>query len=330
MDISLIKKSAEEIITEEELAEVIKKKRPRAYLGFAPTGKLHIGYFIPAVKMRDFLNSGFDVTFLIADLHAHLDDLKTPWELLNARSEYYERAFRAMLKAIGANVGKVKFVRGSHFQYDKKYVEDLLRLAATVTLSRAKRAAAEIVRFGKEPKLGGFIYPLMQAVDVPALKADVAFGGIDQRGPYMFAREVLPLLGYKKPVCVFTPLLPGLGGEKMSASVPHSRVDIFDSEEDVKKKMERAFCPPRVERNGVLAFFKHVIFRLKNNIIVEREKKYGGDISYTDYTELEKDYIAKKIHPIDLKRALAKEINILLTAVREEFGDTEIVKRAYP
>ena len=329
MTVELIMKNTEEIVTEGELKKIAKKKRPKAYIGFAPTGKLHIGYFIPAVKMKDFLDAGFEVTFLIADLHAHLDDLKTPWKLLDARSEYYEKSFRAMLKAIGADVGKVKFTRGSDFQYEKKYVEDMLRLAALVTMNRSKRAAAEIVRFGKEPKVGGFIYPLMQAVDVPALKADVAFGGIDQRGPYMLARDLLPELGYPKPAVVFTPLLPGLAGEKMSASVPHSKITIIDSKKDIDNKIAKAFCPLEVKGNGLLAFLKHVVFRLKNNISVERDKKYGGNVTYKSYEQLEKDYVGKKLHPNDLKSMVAKEINILLTAVRDEFKDMNLVKKAY-
>ena len=237
--LELIKTGVQEVVTDRELKDVLKKKSPTAYIGYAPTGKMHIGYFVPVMKMKDFIDAGFKVTFLTADLHAHLDDLKTPWELLDARSKYYEESIKAMLKAVGSDPKKVNFVKGSSFQYDKDYIRDVLRMAAVTTLSRSKRAAAEVVRFGKEPKVGGFIYPLMQAEDVNALKADVAFGGIDQRGPYMLARDILPMIGHNKPACVFTPLLPGLTGEKMSASVPHSKIDILDSDKDVANKIAR-------------------------------------------------------------------------------------------
>jgi tyrosyl-tRNA synthetase len=315
----------------EELQALSKKKKPTAYIGFAPTGKLHLGYYIPVMKMKDFIDAGFEVTFLLADLHAHLDDLKSPWELLDARSTYYEEGIKALLKSVGGDPKKVRFVKGSSFEKKERYAEDMLRLAAMVTLSRARRAAAEVVRFGEEPKLGGFIYPIMQALDVAHLKADVAFGGIDQRGNYMLARDFLPEIGYAKPVCVFTPLMPGLAGAgKMSASVPQSKIDILDSEKDVEQKILNAFCPPEVKDNGLLALFKHVIFRLRTKVTVERDAKYGGNAIFKNYEEMEKAYTGGKLHPMDLKKAAAKEINSLLDAVRKEFKNSDIVKKAYP
>lgn len=331
MDIGLIKTGTEEIVTEEELQALAKKKRPTAYLGFAPTGKLHLGYYIPVMKMKDFVDAGFDVTFLIADLHAHLDDLKTPWNLLDARSKYYEEGIKALFKSVGGDPSKVTFVRGSSFQKKEKYTEDMLRLAAMVTLSRARRAAAEVVRFGEEPKLGGFLYPIMQALDVAHLKADVAFAGIDQRGNYMLARDFLPEIGYAKPVCVFTPFIPSLAGAgKMSASVPQSKIDILDTEKDVEQKILNAFCPKAIEGNGVLSFLKYVVFRFEKQVTVERDKKYGGDVRFESYEELEKAYLEGNLHPMDLKRAAAKEINSLLDSVRKVFRDKELVRKAYP
>jgi tyrosyl-tRNA synthetase len=187
------------------------------------------------------------------------------------------------------------------------------------------------VRFGEEPKLGGFIYPIMQALDVPHLKADVAFGGVDQRGNYMLARDFLPEIGYKKPICVFTPLIPGLvSGGKMSASIPQSKIDILDAEKDVTEKISNAFCPPEVKENGLLAFSKHLIFRTRKTVTVERDKKFGGNVTFKSYEELEKAYVAGKLHPMDLKKSVAKEINALLSTVRKEFKRKDLVKKAYP
>lgn len=336
--LELVKRNTEDMVTEEEVRSILSsKKTPIAYIGYAPTGKLHIGYYAPLMKLADLLNAGFKITFLIADIHAHLDDLKSPWRLLDARSEYYEVGLKAMLKSIGADIRKVKFIRGTEFQLKEKYTEDVLRLAAQTTLSRSRRAAAEIVRFGDEPKLGGFIYPLMQAEDVHALGVDVAFGGIDQRGPYMLARDMLPGLGYQKPTCIFTPLLPGLvGAGKMSASVPESKIDILDDEKTVAKKITNAYCPPKeVEGNGVLAMLKHVIMPLKQDakkeFAIERPEKYGGPVKYKNYKSIENDFVNGKIHPMDIKAALAKELNALLTTVRKEMSGKEaLIKKAYP
>ncbi len=334
---NFIARNTQEIVTKKEFRELLEKeKKPVVYWGTAPTGKVHVGYYIPMIKLADFVRTGFKVKVLIADLHAHLDDLKTPWELLEHRSKYYELCVKAMLKSLGVNLKQIKFVRGSDFQLTPNYSRDLLRLVAIVTLNRSRRAASEVVRFKEDPKLGGFIYPLMQTLDVPYLEADVAFGGVDQRGIYMLSREILPEIGYKKPICVFNPMLPGLTGEKMSASVKKSKIDLLDSEEEVEMKINSAYCPKGiVEKNGVLAFVEHVIFPIKDNVnetfLIERSQKFGGNLEYKNYSELVKDYRKGVLHPLDLKKAVAREINVLLKVVRKEFENKkELVKKAYP
>ncbi len=337
----LVKRNTQEIVSEDELKGLLmEKKHPTAYIGYAPTGMLHLGHFLPMLKIRDFLKAGFNFKFLIANLHAHLDDQKTPWSLLDARSMVYEEMARSMLSSIDADMTKLKFVKGSDFQTEQQYSLDVLRMSALTTLSRVKRAASEVVRFGDEPKMGGFIYPLMQCEDVVALEADVAFGGIDQRGIYMLGRELLPELGYKKPLCVFSPLLPsftgGRMGGKMSSSENKGKVGLLDEESVVNKKVDNAYCPEGVvKENGVMAFVEYIIFPLKydqgKKFKIERNAKFGGDVEYTSYRELEKDFIKKELHPMDLKKAISRETNILLEPIRKNFSKKkDLLKEAYP
>ncbi len=78
-------------MTEEELVGLLKNKaEPVVYLGYAVTGRPHIGYIIPAMKIKDFANAGLKVKILLADLHAHLDNTKSPMELLDKRVEFYK------------------------------------------------------------------------------------------------------------------------------------------------------------------------------------------------------------------------------------------------
>jgi len=335
--LELIKRNTEEIIAGDELKELLnKKKSPVVYWGTAPTGKIHIGYYIPMMKIRAFLKAGFKVKVLIADLHAYLDDQKTLWNQLDIRSEYYKLAVKAMIDSLGVDSSKVEFVKGSDFQLDNEYVLNVLRMCGDVSLNRAKRAAAEVVRFTEEPKVGSFIYPLMQIADVVALKADVAYSGIDQRKIYMLGRELLPKLGYKKPLCVFTPMLPGLTGEKMSSSEESSKIELLDNEEDVSRKVKNSYCVAgEINGNGVMMFLKYVIMPLKEDdkksFLVERDKKFGGNLIYKNYGDLEKDFLSKKLHPQDLKIALAKEVNILLDIIRKKLKTKlDLVKKAYP
>ncbi len=331
----LIKRNTQEIVEEKELKELLKKKKnPTAYVGYAPTGLLHIGHLVPLLKIADFLRAGFKFTFLVADIHAYLDDKKSSWEQLAFRAKVYEELAKSAIKSLGVDPKNIKFVKGSDFQLEKDYQLDVLRFAGEVTFARVKRAASEVVRFGDAPKLGGFIYPLMQIEDITALNADVAFGGVDQRGIYMLGREVFPAVGRKKPTCVFGPLLPSLSGGKMggkmSASAGSStKISLLDSEKDISKKINSAFCVTgKVEENGLLELIKLVIMpRLKDaskKFIIKRPEKFGGNIEFGNYRQLEQAFADKQLHPMDLKKAVARELNDILAPVRKHFSSQKM------
>ena len=101
------------------------------------------------------------------------------------------------------------------------------------------------------------------------------------------------------------------------------------------KKIKGAECAEGIiEDNGVLAFTKYVIMVVKGDrgepFIVERPEKFGGNVKYMNYESLEKDFAAKKLHPLDLKTALAKEINNFLKPIRDKHKQLEkIAASAY-
>jgi tyrosyl-tRNA synthetase len=332
--LELIKRNTQEIITEKELKELLeKKKKPAVYLGTAVTGKPHIAYFLPMLKLADFLKAGFQVKLLLADLHGALDG--TPWDVLDKRYNYYAKVMPLMLKAIGADIKNFEIVKGSDFQMKKDYYFDVLKTSTESSINDCKRAAAEVVKFGDNPKLCGLIYPIMQALDEEYLKVDIQYGGVDQRKILMFAREFLPKVGYKARIEVMTPMIPGLIGKKMSASDPKSKVDLTDDEKTVKDKLKSAYCEEGVvEDNGVLAFLKYVILVIKGDknesFVIDRPEKFGGNLEFKTYEEIEKAYAAKELHPLDLKNAVAKEINILLKPFRDEIKEIQkLAKEAY-
>ena len=335
--LNLIKRNTEEILTEEELAELLKNKaEPVVYLGYAPTGRPHIGYMIPAMKIKDFVNAGLKVKILLADLHAYLDNTKSPVELLDKRVEFYKTELIALYKSIGADVSKIEFIKGSDYQLSREYSLDLYRLAAQVSAERAKHAAAEVVKFGDAPKLGGFLYPLMQTLDEEHLGVDIQYGGADQRKILGFAREAHPKIGQQKRVAIMTPMLLGITGGKMSASEPGSKIDLLDSEAEIGAKIKKAYCPEGdLQDNGIMVFMKYVLMVLKEDkgemLLVQRPDKFGGNVEYKNYAELEKDFTDKKLHPEDLKKALVGELVKILAPVREAMaGKGDLVKKAYP
>jgi len=317
----LIKRNTVEIITEEELKKLLKeKKKPSVYLGTAITGKPHLAYFAWIIKLADFLKAGFKVKILLADIHGALDN--TPWDILEERYKYYELAIKDMLSTVGMETKNVEIIKGSSFQLKKEYILDLLKLSSLVSVHDSRKAASDVVKNneGEQAKLSGLIYPLMQALDEEFLNVDIQYGGIDQRKIFVFARENLPKIGYKPRIEVMTPLIQGLTeGGKMSASILKSKVDLTDSDEEIKDKIKSAYCLEGDRNNGILDFINFVIMAVKEDkkekFIVKREKKFGGDISYKNYNEIEKDFVDKNLHPQDLKNTVAEEIIKLLNNV---------------
>ncbi len=332
--IDLILRNTVETITSSELDKLLRsQKTPSVYIGAAPSGKVHLGYYIQAVKLKDFIDAGLEVKYLLADIHAYLDDRKSPWNLTKARARYYKEAMTAILKSIGADTKKVKFVLGSSFQQKRDYIFDLYKIMGLVKLKRAMRASSEVVRQVDNPDLGSMNYALMQAIDVHHIGADIAYSGIDQRKIYMLAREEVSKLGHNKPVCLFTPLV-GLSknGGKMSASNSGSAIYLDDSPASVTKKISKAYCPEGiVDGNGVFDMIRHVIFPVDGKFDIVRPAKFGGNKTYLSLTSLEKDYKSKKIHPADLKSSLATVFNTYLSKVKKHFKNKQhIINAAYP
>lgn len=332
--VELVTRNLQEVLGEDKLKEVLKERELKVYWGTATTGKPHVAYFVPMSKIADFLKAGCEVTILFADLHAYLDNMKAPWELLELRTRYYEHVIKAMLQSIGVPLEKLRFVRGTEYQLSKEYTLDVYRLSSVVTQHDAKKAGAEVVKQVEHPLLSGLLYPGLQALDEEYLKVDAQFGGVDQRKIFTFAEKYLPALGYTKRVHLMNPMVPGLTGGKMSSSEEESKIDLLDSPSEVKKKLKKAFCEPgNIENNGVLSFVRHVLFPLKSEFVVLRDEKYGGNKTYTDFDALEKDFAEQNVHPGDLKASLEKALNKLLDPIREKFNSPELKKlssEAYP
>jgi len=327
----LVTRNLQEVITEKELKEVLNKKEPIVYWGTMPTGSPHIAYFLPLLKIADFLKAGLRVKILIADLHAALDGV--PWEILEKRQKYYETLFPEMLKAIGVNTKKLEFIKGSNIQFNKNYFQDLLKLSTITSQKDANRASSEVIKQSENPKISGLIYPLMQALDEEYLKADIQFGGLDQRKILVYAREYLPKIGYSPRIELMNPIISGLIGKKMSASIVGSKIDILDDKETVEKKIKNADCQEGDTNNGIIQFIKYVIFPLKEDsdqtLQIKRPEKFGGNIEYSNYFDLESDFKKKKIHPLDLKNALSEEINHLLDKIKLKTKLKELYSQAY-
>ncbi|QGX95789.1 tyrosine--tRNA ligase [Haloplanus rallus] len=322
-----ITRNATEVVTEAEGRELAEDPEgKRAYVGYEPSGVLHIGHMLTATKLMDLQEAGFEVTVLLADVHAYLNDKGTFEEI----RETAER-MKAQFLAYGLDEERTEFVYGSEFQFDREYVLDLHALELETTLSRAERAMAEI-KSGDSVTVSQAVYPLMQALDIVYLDVDLAIGGMEQRKVHMLARDVLPKIGEDAPTCLHTPLIADLdtGVGKMSASEGVS-ISMEDSTADIEGKVNGAFCPPtrdpepddagRERENPVLQIFEYHVFPRYDTVVVERPDEYGGDLTYGDYESLAADLESGELHPADAKGALATYLDELIAPGRAKLRD---------
>ncbi len=343
---TLITKGLQEVLNGQIIKKVLEEeKRPlKIYWGTAPTGKPHCGYFVPMIKLAHFLKAGCEVKVLLADLHAFLDNMKAPLDVVNYRAKYYEFIVKAILRSIGVPIEKLTFVVGSSYQLSRDYTLDLFKLANIVSQNDAKRAGADVVKQVANPLLSGLIYPLMQVLDEQYLDVDAEFGGVDQRKIFVLSEENIEALGYKKRAHMMNPMVPGLGqGGKMSSSDPNSKIDIIEKPKKVKKKINSAFCAPgNVEENGLLSFVQFVlgpVYELKHGtgtfqFFIDRPEKYGGPITYNSFEDLKTAFKEEKLSPVDLKAGVAAGINQLLEPIIAEYEANpefqEAAAKGYP
>ena len=325
-----------EVITTDDLRQLFEtKQRPVHYIGMEISGLLHIGsVFMLGYKLRDFLAAGCDAQVYLADWHSVINSkFGGDWEKIDRASKYYEEMFKLFAPGI-------RIVRGSELYHNNdRYWKDVITFCKHVTLARDVRCLEIMGRSQKETlDVAKYIYPPMQAVDIRTLGADIAHAGMDQRKIHMLAREVYPSMGFAKPVAVHHSLLPGLmepekveaddgqtekeakvAAAKMSKSKPDTSIFLNDSTEVIRKKISKAYCPPEAEGNPILALAKHIVFREQKEFTVTRPAKFGGDVTFASYEEVEKAYLGKALHAADLKSGVAEAMDSAVAPIRSHF-----------
>ena len=337
--IALVKRSPVcETVTEGELRSLFEaKEHPTHYIGFEISGKVHLGSgLLTSLVLKDFMAAGIKPTIFLADYHAWINgklggDLE---KIQKVATGYFKSAF----VSLGLPEGKVEYKLGSE-TYGRDYWREVLRISKDTTMQRMLRCTTIMGRTQKDAlDCASVLYPAMQAADIFMLDVDIAHAGMDQRKVHMLAREVAEKHGRKKPVAVHHKLLMGLQGpqkmgfeenaeddvavsSKMSKSKPDSCIFIHDSEEEIRRKLKGAWCPEKsAEGNPVLEMCENFVLRgEKDTLKVERPAKFGGDVEFSSYKEVEAAYKAGKLHPMDLKTAVASSLIKMLEPSRKYF-----------
>jgi len=312
--IELIKRNADEILNEKELAKTLKKKNLKVYCGYEPSGKIHLGHLVTIVKLLDLQKAGITPVVLLADWHAWLNR-KGDWKFLEGQMKAWKKGM------VAAGLSKAKFVRGTDFQKKESFIDDVLLMALSTTVNRGLRSMQTVARDIGSAKISQIIYPLMQIEDIKALDVDFVIGGMDQRKIHALGLEVFPKINMKKkPIFLHTGIISSLKGPgaKMSSSSPESLISIVDSKAEVEKKIKNAHCPEGgIKENPILEISRLLVFPVFEKMEIKRPDKFGGNVSYSSYKLLEEDFANKKLHPLDLKMAVSESLWKIIEPIKK-------------
>jgi tyrosyl-tRNA synthetase len=356
----LIKRNTEEVMTDEDLLKMLKDgEKLKHYIGFEISGKPHLGHGLVCMsKVKDFVDAGVECSIFLADWHSWIND-KLGGDMKIIRgigAAYFKEALIAAYKCVGGNPKDLKFVMGSDLYHNNdKFWETVVDVSKHTTLGRIERSITIMGRKeGESVDFAKLLYPPMQVADIFVQGINLAHAGNDQRKAQVIARDVglklkNPLRNKKgeaiKPVAVHGHLVLGLQKPsiwpvpkenlqelwselKMSKSIPSSAVYMTDNEEEVKKKIMSAFCPEgEIGFNPLLDWAKYMVFiNDKAKLDIIRDKKFGGNKTYKSFGALVEDFGSKKLHPMDLKSAMAEKINQILEPARKHFTSPKMKK----
>ena len=357
----LIKNNTEEIMKEEDLKLLLDSgTKIKHYIGFEISGKIHLGTGLMCMsKVKDFMDAGIDCSIFLADWHSWINDkLGGDREVIKrVAGGYFKEGLKASLKCFGGDPEKLKFILGSDLYHNNDdYWATMVDVSKNTSLARMQRSITIMGRKeGGSVDFAKLIYPPMQVADIFIQGINLPHAGIDQRKAQVIARDVAlkiktkPLLDKKgnqmKPVAVHHHLILGLGKPpvwpvpkeqlqelwsalKMSKSKPDTCIFIHDSPEEIKRKINQAFClEGETEFNPILDWVNYLIFRDANSKLeIKRPEKFGGDVTYTSYRELEKDFAEKKLHPMDLKNSVSEKLIQILEPARKHFEQPKVKK----
>lgn len=306
--IEIIKHGAVEIITEEELKnklnKAIKEKRPlKVKAGFDPTAPdIHLGHTVLLNKMRQFQDLGHEVIFLIGDFTGMIGDPSGKSEM---RPRLTKEEVEKNAETYKAQVFKILDPKKTQVRFNSEWlskmtVSDFLELGAMQTVARMLERDDFKKRFEshKEISILEFYYPLLQAYDSVALKADIELGGTDQKFNLLMGRTIQKRYGCDEQVVITMPLLEGLDGvNKMSKSLGNY-IGINEAPDNIFGK----------------------IMSVSDSLMI-RYYELASNILPKDFKELKEGIKSGAVHPMEAKKRLASEIV-------ERFYSKELAEKA--
>ena len=307
--LKIIKKGTLDIINEEELIKKleksIKENKPlKIKLGLDPSAPdIHLGHTVVLRKLKQLQDLGHEIIIIIGDFTGKIGDptgksrmrkFLSDEEVLQNAKTYEEQVFKILDK----EKTTIKF---NSEWLSKLTFGDVLKLTASTTVARMLEREDFKLRFENQRPiyLNEFFYPLMQAFDSTAIKADIEFGGTDQRFNLLSGRNLQKEIGEEPQIVIMMPLIEGLDGKNKMSKTLGNYIGIYES---AKSKYQK-------------------VMEIPDELIV---KYYTllTDVDDEKIKEVEAKLKDESVNPRDIKMDLAREI-VSLYHTEEEVEQAE-------
>ncbi len=286
----LLRRGVAEAIVREELGEKLRAGQPlRLKLGFDPSKPdLHLGHAVVLRKIRQFQDLGHQVILIVGDWTAQIGDPSgrdesrrrlTPEEV-QENAQTYMKQFFLLVDPEHTEV------RWQSEWFNDFTLADVFDLTSRFTLAQMMQHETFRLRYeqGRPLSLMEILYPLLQAYDSVAIRADVEFGGTDQKFNILAGRELQEALGQPSQQVLLCPLLVGTDGRKMSKSFGNT-IDLT--------------TPPKEMYGRLMSIADVVMMDYFENLT---------DLPDAELAAIRQALASGEAHPMEVKKRLAREI----------------------
>ncbi len=307
---SLLKRGVAEIIVEEEMRTLLGSgKKLRLKEGFDPSfPDIHLGHMVALRKLRQFQELGHQIVLIVADWTAQIGDpsgmsVTRPMltmEQVKANAETYMQQF---FKVVDKKKTEIRWQSEWFGKFD---LSDVIKLTSKFTVAQFLAREDFSARYKAEKPIAitELLYPLLQAYDSVAIKADVEFGGTDQKFNFLVGRELQSMMGQPPQQCFMVPLLVGTdGSQKMSKSLGNY-IGVTESPEQIYGKVMS------VPDSLIINYFELLT-----------------DVPDAELKEFKKGLDNATTNPMTLKKRLAREIITQLYDPKAAAGAEEHFER---
>jgi len=289
--VSILKRGVAEIIVEEELVRQLDEgKKLRLKMGFDPSRPdIHLGHVVGMRKLRQLQELGHQVVLIVGDWTAQIGDPSgmsqtrsmLPAEEVRANAETYMQQFFKV-------VDKEKTeTRWQSEWFGKFSLADVIRLTSKFTVAQllAREDFSKRYAAGRPIAITELLYPLLQAYDSVAIKADVEFGGIDQKFNCLMGRELQQMIGQPRQQVFLMHLLVGTDGQQKMSKSLGNYIAVNDTPEDMYGK----------------------VMSIPDDLLMDYFELLT-DVSDKELAEFKQQFSTQSVNPMILKKRLAREI----------------------